>query len=61
MILINGANLGDFLNTELDFVYHRARQLASNLPMIDNRLQGFRISTHDLSSAPIGPNLLPSN
>uniref|UniRef100_A0A915C145 Protein tincar n=1 Tax=Parascaris univalens TaxID=6257 RepID=A0A915C145_PARUN len=52
-------NSGDFLNTELDFAYQRARQLATNLPMLDNRLQGFRISAHDLSGAPIGPNLLP--
>lgn len=51
---------GDFLNTELDFAYQRARQLATNLPMLDNRLQGFRISAHDLAGTPIGPNLLPS-
>ncbi|KHN72442.1 Protein tincar [Toxocara canis] len=52
-------NSGDFLNTELDFAYQRARQLATNLPMLDSRLQGFRISAHDLSGTPIGPNLLP--
>ncbi|VDK46690.1 unnamed protein product [Anisakis simplex] len=52
-------NSGDFLNTELDFVYQRARQLATNLPMLDTRLQGFRISAHDLAGTPIGPNLLP--
>ncbi|VDM10340.1 unnamed protein product [Wuchereria bancrofti] len=50
---------GDFLNTELDFVYQRARQLAANLPMFDNRLQGFRISAQDLTATPISPNLLP--
>ncbi|VDN01046.1 unnamed protein product [Thelazia callipaeda] len=52
-------NSGDFLNTELDFLYHRARQLATNLPMLDNRLQGFRISAQDLTATPISPNLLP--
>nr|CDQ00609.2 Bm10949 [Brugia malayi] len=52
-------NSGDFLNTELDFVYQRARQLAANLPMLDNRLQGFRISAQDLAATPISPNLLP--
>uniref|UniRef100_A0A915PLA1 Uncharacterized protein n=1 Tax=Setaria digitata TaxID=48799 RepID=A0A915PLA1_9BILA len=51
--------IGDFLNTELDFVYQRARQLATNLPMLDNRLQGFRISAQDLTGTPISPNLLP--
>uniref|UniRef100_A0A0R3S4V8 Nucleoporin NDC1 n=1 Tax=Elaeophora elaphi TaxID=1147741 RepID=A0A0R3S4V8_9BILA len=49
----------DFLNTELDFVYQRARQLATNLPMLDSRLQGFRISAQDLTATPISPNLLP--
>ncbi|VDP12646.1 unnamed protein product [Onchocerca flexuosa] len=50
---------GDFLNTELDFVYQRARQLTTNLPMLDSRLQGFRISAQDLTSTPISLNLLP--
>ncbi|EJD75530.1 hypothetical protein LOAG_17337 [Loa loa] len=52
-------NSGDFLNTELDFVYQRSRQLATNLPMLDSRLQGFRISAQDLTATPISPNLLP--
>ncbi|CAG9539216.1 unnamed protein product [Cercopithifilaria johnstoni] len=52
-------NSGDFLNTELDFVYQRARQLATNLPMLNSRLQGFRISAQDLTATPISPNLLP--
>lgn len=51
---------GEFLNTELDFVYQRARQLATNLPMVDSRLQGFRISGHDLTATPISPQLYPS-
>ncbi|VDK63503.1 unnamed protein product [Onchocerca ochengi] len=50
---------GDFLNTELDFIYQRTRQLTTNLPMLDSRLQGFRISAQDLTSTPISPNLLP--
>ncbi|VDK82815.1 unnamed protein product [Litomosoides sigmodontis] len=51
--------LSDFLNTELDFIYQRARQLATNLPMLDSRLKGFRISSQDLIATPISPNLLP--
>uniref|UniRef100_A0A7E4W7X1 Protein tincar n=1 Tax=Panagrellus redivivus TaxID=6233 RepID=A0A7E4W7X1_PANRE len=52
-------NSGDFMNTELDFLYQRARQLALNLPMGDTRLQGFRITTEELTGSPIAPNLLP--
>ncbi|KAI1708920.1 protein tincar [Ditylenchus destructor] len=52
-------NSGDFLNTELDFVYQRARQLATNLPMGDTRLQGFRITSEELADSPMAPNLLP--
>ncbi|TMS37160.1 hypothetical protein L596_004151 [Steinernema carpocapsae] len=52
-------NSADFLNTEMDFVYHRARQLATNLPMGDTRLQGFRITSEELSGSPLAPNLLP--
>lgn len=52
-------NLGDFLNTEFDFIYQRARQLATNLPMGDTRLQGFRITSEELSVSPLAPNLLP--
>lgn len=52
-------NSGDFLNTELDFIYKRARQLAINLPMGDSRLQGFQITTDVLTGSPIAPNLLP--
>ncbi|KAK0397606.1 hypothetical protein QR680_002190 [Steinernema hermaphroditum] len=52
-------NSADFLNTEMDFIYHRARQLATNLPMGDTRLQGFRITSEELSGSPLAPNLLP--
>ncbi|KAI6187956.1 hypothetical protein M3Y98_00301700 [Aphelenchoides besseyi] len=52
-------NSGDFLNTELDFAYQRSRQLATNLPMGDTRLQGFRITTDELAGSPLAPNLLP--
>ena len=52
--------LGDFLNTELDFVFQRSRQLATNLPMGDTRLQGFRITFDELANSPLAPNLLPS-
>uniref|UniRef100_A0A1I7ZBM2 Protein tincar n=1 Tax=Steinernema glaseri TaxID=37863 RepID=A0A1I7ZBM2_9BILA len=52
-------NSADFLNTEMDFIYQRARQLATNLPMGDTRLQGFRITSEELSGSPLAPNLLP--
>ncbi|KAI6176785.1 hypothetical protein M3Y97_00836400 [Aphelenchoides bicaudatus] len=52
-------NSGDFLNTELDFIFQRSRQLATNLPMGDTRLQGFRITTEELTNSPLAPNLLP--
>ncbi len=50
---------GDFLNTEMDFLYQRARQLATNLPVGDTRLQGFRITADQLANSPLAPNLLP--
>ncbi|CAJ0565086.1 unnamed protein product, partial [Mesorhabditis spiculigera] len=50
---------GDFLNNELDFVYQRARQLATNLPVGETRMQGFSITTDRLNAAPVAPNLLP--
>ncbi|VDM55018.1 unnamed protein product [Angiostrongylus costaricensis] len=52
-------NSGDFLNTELDFLYQRARQLATNLPMGETRLAGFQITTEELRGSPLAPNLLP--
>ncbi|WKY16218.1 hypothetical protein Q1695_001142 [Nippostrongylus brasiliensis] len=52
-------NSGDFLNTELDFVYQRARQLATNLPMGETRLTGFQITAEELRGSPLAPNLLP--
>ncbi|KAL3106718.1 hypothetical protein niasHT_019846 [Heterodera trifolii] len=52
-------NSGDFLNTELDWLLQRARQLATNLPMGETRLQSFRISTEELSASPVAPNILP--
>ncbi|VDL74172.1 unnamed protein product [Nippostrongylus brasiliensis] len=54
-----GEKLGDFLNTELDFVYQRARQLATNLPMGETRLTGFQITAEELRGSPLAPNLLP--
>lgn len=50
---------GDFLNTELDFLYQRSRQLATNLPIGETRLQGFRITADELAGLPVSPNLLP--
>ncbi|KJH41337.1 hypothetical protein DICVIV_12688 [Dictyocaulus viviparus] len=50
---------GDFLNTELDFLYQRARQLATNLPMGETRLVGFQITAEELRGSPLAPNLLP--
>ncbi|CAD5220303.1 unnamed protein product [Bursaphelenchus xylophilus] len=52
-------NSGDLLNTELDFLYQRSRQLATNLPMGDTRLQGFRITSDELTGSPLAPRLLP--
>uniref|UniRef100_A0A7I4Z6J0 Protein tincar n=1 Tax=Haemonchus contortus TaxID=6289 RepID=A0A7I4Z6J0_HAECO len=52
-------NSGDFLNTELDFLYQRARQLATNLPMGETRLTGFQITAEELRGSPLAPNLLP--
>ncbi|CAB3399529.1 unnamed protein product [Caenorhabditis bovis] len=52
-------NSGDFLNTEMDFLFHRARQLATNLPIGETRLQGFRITADELAGLPVSPNLLP--
>uniref|UniRef100_A0A8R1DUB6 Uncharacterized protein n=1 Tax=Caenorhabditis japonica TaxID=281687 RepID=A0A8R1DUB6_CAEJA len=52
-------NSGDFLNTELDFLYQRSRQLATNLPIGETRLQGFRITADELAGLPVSPNLLP--
>ncbi|KAF7632173.1 hypothetical protein Mgra_00008426 [Meloidogyne graminicola] len=52
-------NSGDFLNSELDFVFQKGRQLAANLPMGETRLQSFKITTEELSSSPLAPNLLP--
>lgn len=50
---------GDFLNTEMDFLYQRARQLATNLPMGETRLTGFQITAEELRGSPLAPNLLP--
>lgn len=47
------------MNTELDFIFQRARQLATNLPIGDTRLQGFRITSEELSESAIAPNVLP--
>ncbi|ETN83675.1 hypothetical protein NECAME_07280 [Necator americanus] len=52
-------NSGDFLNTEMDFLYQRARQLATNLPMGETRLTGFQITADELRGSPLAPNLLP--
>uniref|UniRef100_A0A914GW45 Uncharacterized protein n=1 Tax=Globodera rostochiensis TaxID=31243 RepID=A0A914GW45_GLORO len=52
-------NSGDFLSTELDWIFQRARQLATNLPMGETRLQSFRISTEELAASPVAPNILP--
>lgn len=52
-------NSGDFLNTEMDFLYQRARQLATNLPMGETRLTGFQITAEELRGSPLAPNLLP--
>lgn len=51
--------LGDFLNTELDFIFQRGRQLAINLPLGDSRLQGFPLKSDELAESPVAPNLLP--
>ncbi|CAJ0947364.1 unnamed protein product, partial [Mesorhabditis belari] len=48
-----------FLNTELDFIYQRAKLLATNLPIGETRIQGFSMTSDKLSAAPIAPNLLP--
>jgi hypothetical protein len=40
-------------------VFQRARQLATNLPIGDTRLQGFRITSDELADSPLAPNLLP--
>ncbi|CAI5455339.1 unnamed protein product [Caenorhabditis angaria] len=50
---------GDFLNTELDFLYQRSRQLASNLPYSGTQLQGFQITSEQLSGIPVSPSILP--
>uniref|UniRef100_A0A914L7V6 Uncharacterized protein n=1 Tax=Meloidogyne incognita TaxID=6306 RepID=A0A914L7V6_MELIC len=52
-------NSGDFLNSEFDFAFQRARQLATNLPMGETRLQSFKITSDELSASPLAPNLLP--
>uniref|UniRef100_A0A914C0T4 Uncharacterized protein n=1 Tax=Acrobeloides nanus TaxID=290746 RepID=A0A914C0T4_9BILA len=52
-------NSGDFLNTEMDFLYQRARQLATNLPVGDTKLQSFPMTFEKLSNSPVSPNLLP--
>ncbi|VDM84064.1 unnamed protein product [Strongylus vulgaris] len=43
----------------MDFVYQRARQLATNLPMGETRLTGFQITAEELRGSPLAPNLLP--
>uniref|UniRef100_A0A0N4ZW89 Nucleoporin NDC1 n=1 Tax=Parastrongyloides trichosuri TaxID=131310 RepID=A0A0N4ZW89_PARTI len=53
------ANTSDIIHTEFDFIYKRSNQLALNLPVGDTRLQGFRITSEELSFFPISPNLLP--
>uniref|UniRef100_A0A0K0E4E5 Protein tincar n=1 Tax=Strongyloides stercoralis TaxID=6248 RepID=A0A0K0E4E5_STRER len=53
------ANTNDIIHTEMDFIYKRSNQLALNLPVGDTRLQGFRITSEELSFFPISPNLLP--
>uniref|UniRef100_A0A0N5BQ52 Protein tincar n=1 Tax=Strongyloides papillosus TaxID=174720 RepID=A0A0N5BQ52_STREA len=53
------ANTNDIIHTEVDFMYKRSNQLALNLPVGDTRLQGFRITSEELSFFPISPNLLP--
>ncbi|GMT06464.1 hypothetical protein PENTCL1PPCAC_28638, partial [Pristionchus entomophagus] len=49
----------EFLNTEMDFLFHRSRQLGTNLPSGETRLQGFQITKEELNGAPLGPPLLP--
>ncbi|CAD6193127.1 unnamed protein product [Caenorhabditis auriculariae] len=50
---------GDFLNTEMDFIYQRTRLLVTNLPFGETRLTGFRLTTEELAAMPLSPNLLP--
>ncbi|PAV80944.1 hypothetical protein WR25_04777 isoform AG [Diploscapter pachys] len=52
-------NSGDFLSSELDFLYQRSKQLATNLPIGETRLQGFRLTSDELGGLPVSPNLLP--
>ncbi|GMT35103.1 hypothetical protein PFISCL1PPCAC_26400, partial [Pristionchus fissidentatus] len=52
-------NSSEFLNTEMDFLFHRARQLGTNLPSGETRLQGFQITKDELNGSPLGPPLLP--
>uniref|UniRef100_A0AC35U8B7 Anaphase-promoting complex subunit 1 n=1 Tax=Rhabditophanes sp. KR3021 TaxID=114890 RepID=A0AC35U8B7_9BILA len=59
MYRFNFMNTNDIINTEADFIYKRANQLALNLPVGDTKLQGFRITSEELSYFPISPNLLP--
>lgn len=43
----------------MDFLFHRARQLGTNLPSGETRLQGFQITKDELNGSPLGPPLLP--